>query len=65
MAPEFRRRLTQAERFGDETTTQFADSAPFLVANEASLEALNRDLKSNGHAQPEFRSFIGLNSSPN
>ena len=49
MAPGFRRRLGQAGRFGDGTTTQFADSAPFLVANEASLGALNRDLESNGH----------------
>jgi uncharacterized protein YcbX len=57
MAPEFRRRLTQAERFGDETTTQFADSAPFLVANEASLEALNRDLESNGHAPVPMNRF--------
>jgi uncharacterized protein YcbX len=57
MAPGFRRRLTQAERFGENTTTQFADTAPFLVANEASLEALNRDLESNGHKPVPMNRF--------
>ena len=57
MAPGFRRRLKQAERFGEDTTTQFADSAPFLVANEASLEALNRELESNGHAPVPMNRF--------
>ena len=57
MAPGFRRRLQQAERFGEDTTTQFADSAPFLVANEASLEALNRELESNGHPPVPMNRF--------
>jgi uncharacterized protein YcbX len=48
MAPGFRRSLEAAERFGGKTTTVFADSAPFLVASEASLEHVNRDLQSLG-----------------
>lgn len=46
MAGGFRRPQSQPERFGAGTTTHFADSAPLLVVNEASLEALNRDLQS-------------------
>lgn len=45
MADGFRRPQSQPERFGAQTTTLFADSAPFLVVNEASLDALNRDLQ--------------------
>jgi len=48
MAPDFRRTLQQAPRFGLETTTDFADSAPYLVANEASLESLNQALRTGG-----------------
>lgn len=50
MAPGFRRRLKRPERFGAETTTQFADAAPYLVANEGSLDALNGELQARGHA---------------
>ncbi len=56
-APGYRRQLKQAGRFGRGTTTLFADSAPFLVANEASLEALNSDLESNGHAPVPMNRF--------
>jgi uncharacterized protein YcbX len=47
MNPEFTRPQNHAEIFGDETTTVFADAAPFLVANEASLDRLNSELESN------------------
>lgn len=47
MAPGYRRPQNKVERMGKETTTEFADSAPFLVANEASLERLNSVLESN------------------
>jgi len=50
MAPGFRRPQGQAQRYGADTTTVFADSAPFLVANEASLLALNAALQADGHA---------------
>ena len=49
MAPEFIRPQSQPELLGENTTTAFADAAPFLVANEASLEALNGELESRGH----------------
>jgi hypothetical protein len=50
MAPGFRRPQNRPERFGPGTTTHFADSAPFLVANEDSLAELNRNLQAQGHA---------------
>ena len=46
MATGFTRPQTQAELLGAETHTHFADAAPLLVANEASLDALNRELAS-------------------
>jgi uncharacterized protein YcbX len=49
MAPDFIRPQSQAENLGENTTTAFADAAPFLVANEASLEVLNHELESRGH----------------
>ena len=49
MAAGFRRPQGCAERFGADTTTHFADRAPFLVANEASLDELNRELEAQGH----------------
>ncbi len=46
MAPGFVRPQSQPENLGKQTSTFFADAAPFLVANEASLAALNRELES-------------------
>lgn len=66
MAPGFRRRLAAEERFGAETTTEFADSAPYLVAGEASLQALNDSLLAAGkEAVPmnRFRPNIVLSGS--
>ncbi len=48
MAPGFVRPQSRPEDLGAETTTAFADAAPFLVANEASLTALNRELLARG-----------------
>ena len=45
MAPGFVRPQSQPENLGKQTSTFFADAAPFLVANESSLEALNRELE--------------------
>jgi uncharacterized protein YcbX len=39
--------LKKAVILGERTSTEFADATPFLVANEASLEALNTVLESN------------------
>ncbi|MEE4173339.1 MAG: MOSC N-terminal beta barrel domain-containing protein [Xanthomonadales bacterium] len=50
MAPGFRRTLKRPERYGDGTTTFFADTAPLLVANTASLAALNEALEGRGQA---------------
>lgn len=47
MKPQYTRPLKKAVFLGDKTSTEFADSAPYLVANEASLEALNTVLESN------------------
>ena len=49
MAPGFRRPQGKADLLGAGTHTLFADAAPFLVANEESLEALNRDLAARGY----------------
>jgi uncharacterized protein YcbX len=48
MAPGFIRPQNQPELLGENTITAFADAAPFLVANEASLEALNDELEERG-----------------
>jgi uncharacterized protein YcbX len=50
MAPEFKRGMKRPERYGEETTVHFADTAPLLIANLASLRALNVALEERGHA---------------
>lgn len=57
MAAGFTRPQTRPERLGERTHTHFADSAPLLVANEASLEALNRALLRNGEAPVPMNRF--------
>lgn len=44
-------------RFGQDTTTFFADAAPYLVANQASLVALNASLQQQGMMQVDMRRF--------
>lgn len=44
MAEDVIRPQSQPELLGKETSTQFADAAPFLVTNESSLEDLNNRL---------------------
>ena len=46
MKPGFKRPLSKAALLGEDTTTNFADGTPFLIANEASLEKLNSVLES-------------------
>ena len=48
MAPGFKRSLKRPEREGEGTTTCFADTAPLLVTNLASLERLNEVLVARG-----------------
>ena len=57
MAPGFIRPQSQPENLGTKTTTHFADAAPLLVANESSLEALNRELETRGHSPVPMNRF--------
>lgn len=57
MAPGYTRPQGKAEELGAETHTLFADAAPFLIANEASLQALNNELLARGHAVVPMNRF--------
>lgn len=57
MAAGFERPQSQPHRFGADTTTVFADAAPFLVASESSLESLNRELQAQSHAPVPMNRF--------
>jgi len=57
MAPQFTRPQNQPERYGADTTTYFADSAPFLLTSEDSLGELNRSLAAQGHAPVPMNRF--------
>ncbi len=57
MAPGFVRPQSKPENLGAKTTTYFADAAPFLVANESSLEVLNRELETRGHSPVPMNRF--------
>ena len=49
MAPDYRRPQPRPDRYGAGTTVQFADTAPLLLTNVASLAALNEHLAVDGH----------------
>ena len=49
MQSGFERPQGKADMLGADTRTLFADAAPFLIANEASLARLNRELVERGH----------------
>lgn len=57
MADDFIRPQSHPERFGEHTFTAFADAAPFLVANTASLERLNQQLDKQQMASVDMRRF--------
>lgn len=57
MAHNHQRNQSQPERFGADTHTRFADAAPFLVANSASLEALNDNLIRQSMSAVDMRRF--------
>jgi len=57
MATGFVRPQGIPDQLGENTHTFFADSAPFLVANEASLDALNEELKSRDQARVPMDRF--------
>ena len=51
------KRPVQLERFGPHSSTQVADAAPYLVANTASLTALNQALTLEGQSCVDARRF--------
>lgn len=57
MAEGTQRPQSQPERFGKHTHTQFADAAPFLVSNKASLDELNGSLQKQGLETVDMRRF--------
>ncbi|MGK2926744.1 MAG: MOSC domain-containing protein [Lysobacterales bacterium] len=57
MAAGFQRTLAATDRYGAGTTMEFADSAPYLVASESSLERLNTELEMQGHAPVPMNRF--------
>jgi uncharacterized protein YcbX len=57
MKPDYQRQHCNPERFGREHHTHFADAAPFLIANQASLDALNQHLESKGRDPVDIRRF--------
>jgi uncharacterized protein YcbX len=57
MAPDFIRPQGKPEHLGERTNTLFADAAPFLVTNEASLSVLNRELEARGHGPVPMNRF--------
>ena len=57
MKEGFRRPQNRPELLGEDTTTYFADTAPYLVTNESSLDTLNRHLISNGHQAVPMNRF--------
>ncbi len=57
MKPGFQRPQNKPELLGENTTTFFADAAPYLVANEASLDALNQTLVDAGHQAVPMNRF--------
>lgn len=57
MAPGYRRPQKSPQRYGEDTTTCFADTAPFLVASLATLRALNDALEADGKAPVPMERF--------
>jgi hypothetical protein len=57
MAPGFVRAQSSPAELGADTQVQFADAAPFLIANEASLDRLNEVLLGKGEAAVPMNRF--------
>jgi uncharacterized protein len=57
MAPGFVRAQSSPARLGADTQVQFADAAPFLIANEASLDRLNKVLLGKGEVVVPMNRF--------
>jgi len=52
-----KRPQSQPERFGSDSHTVFADAAPYLIANQTSLEALNAELTAQSLTPVDMRRF--------
>jgi len=52
-----RRPQSQPERFGASSHTVFADAAPYLIANQTSLDTLNAELAAQSLTQVDMRRF--------
>ncbi len=59
MAPGYDRPQKRPDRYGQATTTFFADTAPFLVVSTGSLAALNRALADDGLTPVPMNRFRG------
>ena len=57
LRPGFRRTLSKSALMTRDTTTDFADGAPMLLANEASLDRLNSVLESNSQQSVPMNRF--------
>ena len=57
LRPGFRRALSKSALMTNDTTTEFADGAPMLLTNEASLDRLNSVLESNSHLTVPMNRF--------
>ncbi len=57
MAAGFKRQHRDADRFGKENATVFADASPYLLANQDSLAALNTELQLRGHQSVPMNRF--------
>ncbi len=57
MAPGFSRAQSSPAELGEDTQVQFADAAPFLIANEASLGRLNEVLLGKGETPVPMNRF--------
>jgi hypothetical protein len=57
MAPGFTRAQSSPAELGADTQVQFADAAPFLIANESSLNRLNEVLQSKGETVVPMNRF--------
>ncbi len=67
LAPETQRIQSKPELLGADTRTHFADAAPYLITNTASLEAVNNKLQAEGEdsvTMEHFRPNIVISGLP-
>ena len=57
MADNCRRPQSKPELLGSDTHTLFADTAPYLICNQSSLDALNQSMQANNFAAISIENF--------